>query len=207
MSRLVGLFSLVALSTVSVVACTSTADDSTQEGAFTRVNPNDAGPDANSDSGIAVTDKGFPKSTSVNGFSFSGCEYWPYKVEGSPYPDHIQWGCQSGSPAAQKCMALSMVELAKILQDPPAKLKEFSTKHRITSFFNWNNDLTDAPADRGDRKPYLWIYRNNLIKWMSTTNRDGTCIIPTRSDLEKLATECMDDLSCRVYDEPGADPP
>jgi hypothetical protein len=209
MSRIVGLLSLVALSTASVVACnSSSADDSAQEGAFTKVDPRDAGADGDAgDSSVAVTDKGFPQSTSVNGYSFGGCEYWPYKVEGSPYPDHIQWGCQSGSAPAQKCMALSMVALAKILQDPPAKLKEFSTKHRITSFFNWNNDMTDAPADRGDRKPYLWIYRNNLIKWMSTTNRDGTCIIPTRSDLEKLATECMDDLGCRVYDETGADPP
>jgi hypothetical protein len=195
-------FALALTSLVTAAACSSSdSGTATGDGAFTKKNPNTPTP-----TDIEVDADGFPKSTSVNDYSFSGCEYWPYKVEGSPYPDHIQWGCTSGSDAAKKCMAQAMVDLAKILQDPPAELKAFSQKNGISSFYNWNNDMTDAPADRGDRKPYLWIYNKSLIKWMSTTTRDGTCIVPTRDDLVKLMTDCMDNLNCRVYDESGDTP-
>src|SRR5688572_17341838 len=83
---------------------------------------------------------------SAGGFSFGGFEYWPYKEAQPLYPEKIQWGFEAGSPPARVCMAMAARELHKILQDPPASLKQLKEKHRISSFFNWNNDYTGAEA-------------------------------------------------------------
>lgn len=37
----------------------------------------------------------------------------------------------------------------------------------------------------------LWLYQEGLIKWMSHTERDGTCRIPTRDDLVVFARSCL----------------
>ncbi|MBX3193163.1 MAG: hypothetical protein KF819_39635 [Labilithrix sp.] len=191
---------VAALVAVSAVACSSKGESDeaeSQEGAYSQYNPNrgdagEAGASFEDEApGIELDDKGFPKSRSVNGFSFGGCEYWPYAVSANPYPDHIVWGCTPGSsPEAATCMAAGMRRLAVILQDPPPQLAQVKEKYRISSFFNWNNDYYGAPESRQGSER-IWLYNGSLIKWMSATNRDGTCKLPERSDLVRFLDRCL----------------
>lgn len=128
---------------------------------------------------------------SAGGFSFGGFEYWPYKEAQPLYPDKIQWGFEAGSPPARQCMAMAARELHKILQNPPASLLRLKEERRISSFFNWNNDYTGAERDGmgGHRK--LWLYNGSLIKWISETNTDGRCRIPSKTDLDRFARACL----------------
>jgi|GEM_PF-3254796 len=191
----------------AATACSSrdAGDDSaSQEGAYSQYDPKasssdggDAGEGGEGGSiadeapGIELDDKGFPKQKYVNGYSFSGCEYWPYAVSANPYPDHIVWGCTPGSsPEAQTCMAAGMRRLAVILQDPPPELQKVKEKYGISSFFNWNNDYYGAPEDRNGSER-IWLYNGRLIKWMSATNRDGTCKLPEKSDLVRFLNRCL----------------
>ena len=189
----------------AAVACSSApADDDadTSVGAYSQYTPPKAdggreGGDADASSiadeapGIALDSNGMPTEKSMNGFSFSGCEYWPYAVSASPYPDHIVWGCNPGSsPEAQSCMAAGMRRLAVILKDPPPELLAVKAKYGISSFFNWNNDYYGAPEERSGSER-IWLYQGRLIKWMSATNRDGTCKLPEKSDLVNFLNRCL----------------
>ena len=133
-----------------------------------------------------------PEELDVNGFDFGGFEYWPYKEAQPIYPDKIQWGFEEGSDPARTCMAASTRALAEILQDPPESLLQLREKHHISSFFNWNNDYTGAQRNGMAHLRKLWLYERSLIKWISETNTDGTCLIPTREELDRFATLCLD---------------
>jgi len=127
----------------------------------------------------------------IGDFHLGGFEYWPYKEPEPLYPDKIRWGFRGGTPQAERCMAAARKELVAILQSPPEELVALRAKHRIQSFFNWNNDYTDAarvakPLFRG-----LWLYEEGLIKWISETAPDGTCTLPTREDLVRFAKGCL----------------
>lgn len=205
----VASLALVATVALAAAACgTSTVTEEAEmsEDNYTRYTPPGAdGGDASSEGGeggvsaaiqaeapgIELDSNGMPKNRSVNGFSFGGCEYWPFAVSASPYPDHIVWGCSPGSsPEAHACMAASMRRLAVILQDPPEELKKLKEEKGISSFFNWNNDYYGAPEGRQgtDR---LWLYNGSLIKWISMTDRDGTCRLPEKQDLINFANRCL----------------
>lgn len=148
--------------------------------------------------GIELDSNGMPKNKSGGGFSYGGCEYWPFAVSASPYPDHIVWGCSPGSsPEANACMAAGMRRLAVILQDPPQELLDLKAQRGISSFFNWNNDYYGAPDGRQGTER-LWLYNGSLIKWITMTDRDGSCRLPTREDLIDFAKGCLEAT-------PGAD--
>jgi len=134
-----------------------------------------------------------PPQTSINGFYIGGYEYWPYKEQQPLYPEKIQWGFSSGSDPARLCMAEATRSLAKILQDPPQSLLDLRDKHGISSFFNWNNDYTGAERDGMASHRKLWLYNQRLIKWISETNRNGLCLIPSKADLDRFAKACIDD--------------
>lgn len=188
--------SLAALSVLALtaVACGSTQgkdDEGTSAGAYSQYNP-DGGAYADEAPGIELDEKGFPRTKSMNGYSFSGCEYWPYHVSSSPYPDHIVWGCNPGSsPEAEKCMGAAMRRLAVILKDPPEELKQLKEKYGISSFFNWNNDRFGVAEGEPGGSDRIWLYQGRLIKWISGTNRDGTCNLPEKSDLVNFANRCL----------------
>ena len=184
---------------LSAVACGSTTteegDVESADNNYTRYDPNraDAGDGGASDEapGVALDENGMPRQRTINGFSFGGCEYWPVARSASPYPDHIVWGCSPGSsPQAHTCMAASMRRLAVILQDPPPELLQLKERYRISSFFNWNNDYYGAPEGRRGTDN-LWLYEGSLIKWISMTDRDGTCRLPEKRDLVTFANRCL----------------
>lgn len=193
---LVAAFVVVASASV---ACSSKGSDDgveSSEGAYSQYTPParaDGGSDATDEApGIELDSTGMPKDKSINGFSFSGCEYWPYAVSASPYPDHIVWGCNPGSsPEAQTCMAAGMRRLAVILKDPPPELLKVKEKYGISSFFNWNDDYYGAPEGRQGNER-IWLYQGRLIKWMSATNRDGSCKLPEKSDLVDFLNRCLE---------------
>jgi hypothetical protein len=64
-------------------------------------------------------------------------------------------------------------------------------KYGISSFFNWNNDYYGAPEERSGSER-IWLYQGRLIKWMSATNRDGTCKLPEKSDLVNFLNRCLE---------------
>jgi hypothetical protein len=199
---LVTAFVLVASASVACSAGGADDGSASSEGAFSQYSPparadggregGDASSVADEAPGIELDATGMPKDKSMNGFSVGGCEYWPYAVSASPYPDHIVWGCDPGSsPEAQTCMAAGMRRLAVILKDPPPELLKVKEKYGISSFFNWNDDYYGAPEGRQGNER-IWLYNGRLIKWMSATNRDGTCKLPEKSDLVNFLNRCLE---------------
>lgn len=151
----------------------------------------------------------FPRQDAANGFYFQGEEYWPYKEAEPIYPSKVQWGYESGSAAAKKCMAQSKIDLIEILKNPPAELLELKQKTGIDTFFFWNNDFTGAAPGRTASFNHLWLYEGSLIKWMSATNRDGSCALPERTDIRAFARDCLaryvpgQKLSCNAKNTAG----
>jgi hypothetical protein len=204
MRTALSLFASFVVVAAAVTACSSAggADDtSSAEGAYSQYQPSrgdagdggaEGGSIADEAPGIALDESGMPANKSINGFSFGGCEYWPYAVSASPYPDHIVWGCTPGSsPEARKCMAAGMRRLAVILADPPPELVKLKEKYGISSFFNWNDDYYGAPEGRQGNER-IWLYQGRLIKWMSATNRDGSCKLPQKKDLVDFSKRCLE---------------
>lgn len=146
-----------------------------------------------------------PASQKIGKFMITGYEYWQWKKK-DPYDggNEVAWGYNGdGEPKtgvlptdqARACMAEARKVLEDILKnDVPPELEAFRAKHGISQFWQWNNDMTDAAASVKVPKNYesLWLYDNRLIKWMSHTERDGSCRLPTRDDLVKWAVGCME---------------
>ena len=129
-------------------------------------------------------------------FVIADYEYWPYNNGNPSYPDDIGWGFKAGSPQAQKCMAESRKILVEILQDPPMELvllKDTFGTQGTYAFYNWNNDYTDAAGDALAQKTFqhLWLWEESFIKWISETNTDGRCVLPSRQDLIEFADACL----------------
>ena len=197
------LFATFVVVTAAVAGCSakSTDDAESQEGAYSQYQPNrsdagvgeggEAGSLADEAPGVELDEHGMPRNKSINGFNFSGCEYWPFAVSASPYPDHIVWGCNPGSsPQGEACMAAGMRRLAVILTDPPPELVKVKERFGISSFFNWNNDYYGAPEGRRGTES-IYLYNGRLIKWRTGTNRDGSCQLPEKSDLVNFLNQCL----------------
>ena len=132
----------------------------------------------------------------INGFVIADFEYWPYANGAPNYPDDIGWGYLAGTPQARACMAESRKKLVEILQDPPAEmvaLKDTYGTQGTYAFYNWNNDYTGAAADAlaPEQFQHLWLWEESFTKWISETNTDGRCVLPTREDLVSYAAACM----------------
>ena len=153
-----------------------------------------------------------PASQKLGKYQIGNFEYWPYKHP-NPYPSYTICGfdgeqeCGWNGPAkgmppepARQCMAEARAVLVDILtNDVPPELDELRTKHGVFKFWNWNNDMTDAPAGRTPTSRGLWLYDGSrgdggLVKWISETERDGRCHLPTRDDLVRFAKACVVDF-------------
>ncbi len=146
-----------------------------------------------------------PEGQQIGKYQITGYEYWQWKKK-DPYAggDEVAWGYNGdGEPqanppvlptdASRACMAESRKVLEDILtNDVPPELDELRVKHKLVAFWQWNNDMTDTKAgvEASDDYQSLWLFDSRLIKWMSHTERDGTCRLPTRADLVKFAKGC-----------------
>ncbi|MBX3211088.1 MAG: hypothetical protein KF850_03575 [Labilithrix sp.] len=147
---------------------------------------------------------------SIGRFVLAGFEYWQWKKP-DPYAggNEVAWGYNGdGQPktgvmptdASRACMAESFRTLEAILtNDPPKELEDLEKAHGVRQFWFWNNDMTDAKASVKVPKSNseLWLFQGDrgdggLIKWISSTERDGTCKLPTRDDLVLFAKSCVD---------------
>ena len=143
----------------------------------------------------------------MGNFQITGFEYWQW-VKGDHVYDNgasVAWGYNGeGEPQAKPpvlptepsraCMAEANKVLNDILKnDVPPELEAFRAKTGVNAFWQWNNDMTGTDPGVEAPKEYqsLWLYDKRLIKWMSHTNRDGTCRLPTKADLVKFSKGCI----------------
>ena len=122
-----------------------------------------------------------------NGFSLGGTEFWQ-KWSGGHNPTY---SFSEGTDAGRLCMQASAIRFEEIMKDAPAELVKLRDETNWNgSFFNWNDDY--SKADFGDASnPRLWAWRTSLIKWISQTKKDGSCLLPTRDLVIKAATACL----------------
>ena len=121
-----------------------------------------------------------------SGFSMGGTEFWQ-KWSGGESPT---FSYSKGSEFGKRCMYASARRFEAIMTDPPAGLLELKENSNWGgSFFNWNDDY--ALSDWGDgSKARLWAWRTSLVKWISQTNKDGSCYLPTLEMVEVLIDKC-----------------
>ena len=146
-----------------------------------------------------------PAGQTIGKFQITGYEYWQWKKP-DPYAngDEVAWGYNGDgepqanppvlpSPESRACMAEARKVLEDILKnDVPPELEAFRVKTKVVAFWQWNNDMTGSKkgVEAPENYQSLWLYDGRLIKWMSHTNRDGTCRLPNRADLVKFAKGC-----------------
>ena len=126
----------------------------------------------------------YPQAT---GFSLGGTEFWQ-KWSGGHNPTY-SFG--EGTDAGRLCMQASAIRFEEIMKDPPVELVKLRDETNWNgSFFNWNDDY--SKSEWGDAtNPRLWAWRTSLIKWISQTKQDGSCLLPTRDLVVKAATACL----------------
>jgi hypothetical protein len=124
----------------------------------------------------------------TTGFSLGGTEFWQ-KWPGGENPTYQY---SEGSEAGKRCMYASARRFEAIMNDPPESiltLRQISKWHG--SFFNWNDDYSHESAWGDGSSARLWAWRTGLIKWISQTNKDGSCFLPTYTMVEALAADCL----------------
>jgi hypothetical protein len=124
----------------------------------------------------------------TTGFSMGGTEFWQ-KWSGGESPT---FNFSVGSENGRRCMFASARRFEAIMAVLPENLvilKEDSNWGG--SFFNWNDDYSNDSwgSATGAR---LWAWRTSLVKWISQTNKDGTCYLPTLRMVEDLALDCLE---------------
>ena len=134
----------------------------------------------------APTEYAYPEG---GAFSLGGTEFWQ-KWSGGHNPTY-SFG--EGTDLGRLCMQASAIRFAEIMKDPPADLVKLDADTNWSgSFFNWNDDFSDASSWGSPSSARLWAWRTSLIKWISQTGKDGSCRLPTRELVEKAAKTCLD---------------
>jgi len=121
------------------------------------------------------------------GFSLGGTEFWQ-KWSGGENPTY---SFLDGTEYGRRCMLASAKRFEAIMSNPTEALKNLKLDSNWSgSFFNWNDDYSQS--DWGDgSSARLWAWRTTLIKWISQTNKDGSCYLPTQEMVNKLVTSCQ----------------
>jgi hypothetical protein len=117
--------------------------------------------------------------------SLDGTEFWQQWPEGhSP-----TFSFSEGTDQGRICMQASAIRWETIMADPPPAIEGLLHMTNWSgSWFNWNDDFTESSSDASGAR--LWAWRTGLIKWISQTGRDGTCYLPTRDMVQRLADTC-----------------
>ncbi|GAB5546309.1 MAG: hypothetical protein SangKO_060690 [Sandaracinaceae bacterium] len=123
----------------------------------------------------------------VDGFGLGGTEFWQQWPDGhSP-----TFSFSDGTDHGRRCMQASAIRFETIMADPPESMVRLREESNWSGrFFNWNDDFTLSEWSDG-RGARLWAWRTGLVKWISQTNRDGTCWLPTREMVERVAEDCL----------------
>ena len=120
------------------------------------------------------------------GFGLGGTEFWQ-KWPGGHNPTYSY---NEGTEAGRKCMLASAIRFEAIMSNPPPAMVELKDNTNWSGrFFNWNDDFSEGSSSA--RGAVLWAWRTGLIKWISQTDRDGTCYLPTLEIVERAAAACL----------------
>ena len=121
------------------------------------------------------------------GFSMGGTEFWQ-KWAGGESPT---FSFSAGSDNGRRCMYASARRFEAIMAVVPENLVILKADSKWSgSFFNWNDDYSgDSWGDGTGAR--LWAWRTSLVKWISQTNNDGSCYLPTLKMVEDLAIDCL----------------
>lgn len=121
------------------------------------------------------------------GFNLGGTEFWQ-KWPGGENPTY---SFLDGTEYGRRCMLASAKRFQAIMSEPSEALKNLKLSSNWSgSFFNWNDDY--SLSDWGDgSSARLWAWRTTLIKWISQTNKDGSCYLPTLEMVEKMVENCQ----------------
>ena len=134
----------------------------------------------------APTDYDYPTATD---FSLGGTEFWQ-KWSGGHNPTY---SFDEGTDLGRLCMQASAIRFEEIMKDAPADLVKLKADTNWNgSFFNWNDDFSNATSFGSPSNARLWAWRTSLIKWISQTGKDGSCRLPTRALVEKAARTCLE---------------
>jgi hypothetical protein len=120
-------------------------------------------------------------------FRLSGTEFWQ-KWTGGLNPTYQY---SEGTVFGRRCMFASARRFEAIMNNPPPAIDELRDNSRWSGgFFNWNDDYSQSDWSDGS-SARLWAWRTTLIKWISQTNRDGSCYLPTYDMVETAALSCQ----------------
>mgnify|MGYP001316650264 CR=1 FL=1 len=125
-----------------------------------------------------------------SGFFLSGTEFWQ-KWPGGENPTYSY---SEGSDYGRRCMYASALRFQALMENPPESMVQLRDESKWSgSFFNWNDDYGNEASWGDGSSARLWAWRTSLIKWISQTNQDGSCYLPTLDMLEILATDCKEE--------------
>lgn len=127
----------------------------------------------------------FPRTI---GITMNGWEWWQQWPGGhSPTFEY-----EEATDPAIKCSVAAAMRFAAIMQDPPENILRLQEETTWEGrFFNWNDDFSQPDSEGDGTGAVLWAWEWYLIKWISQTNRDGSCYLPTRSLVETAALRCL----------------
>jgi len=121
-------------------------------------------------------------------FHLNGTEFWQ-KWSGGKNPTY---SFSDGTDAGRRCMQAAAIRFETIMKDPPAELVKLNADTNWSgSFFNWNDDYSNENSYGDASGARLWAWRTSLIKWISQTKKDGSCLLPTRDLVIAAAKACL----------------
>lgn len=136
---------------------------------------------------VAPEDYDYPDAGGSD-FNLGGTEFWQ-KWSGGHNPTY---SFSEGTDAGRLCMQAAAIRFEEIVKDAPPELVKLNTETNWGgSFFNWNDDYSDAAAFGDASGARLWAWRTGLIKWISQTKKDGSCFLPTRDMVIRAANACI----------------
>ena len=125
---------------------------------------------------------------SVSDVGLGGTEFWQ-KWSGGENPT---FNYSLGSDYGRRCMVAAALRFQLIMIDPPDSILELkASTNWMGSFFNWVDDFGGPNPWGSASGAKLWAWRTGLIKWISQAAADGSCFLPTYSQVEGLATDCL----------------
>jgi hypothetical protein len=125
----------------------------------------------------------------AEGFYLSGTEFWQ-KWSGGKNPTY-SFG--DGTDAGRLCMQAAAIRFEAIMAEPPEELVKLREETNWNgAFFNWNDDYSNPDSWGDGSAARLWAWRTGLIKWISQTKQDGSCLLPTRDLVVKAAVSCLE---------------
>ena len=143
---------------------------------------------------LVVFPAGTPAPTSYeapsgSAFYLSGTEFWQ-KWDGGKNPTY---SFSEGTDAGRRCMQASAVRFGEIMKTAPAELVKLDADTNWSgSFYNWNDDYSGPNAYGDASGARLWAWRTSLIKFISQTKKDGSCLLPTLEMVVRQAKACLE---------------